>query len=197
MSKAELRDTLLPQLRQLTVAAVATASARVQQRLQELLATMKAPMLIGYAATEWELRVDGALTAWRQAGGLTGAPRACAGGYEIAAAPPLDGWQPGRFGILEPPSTAERVSDAITRTAAWLVPGIAFTSNGTRLGRGGGFYDRLLADSTGLRIGVAHHFQVVDDIPSAAHDIHMDIIVTDRQAVVVNHEKLTTATHKG
>ena len=60
-----------------------------------------------------------------------------------------------------------------------LVPGVAFTRNGHRLGRGGGYYDRLLSTlpENVIRIGVCHEIQVVEEIPLEAHDAVMDEIL--------------------
>jgi 5-formyltetrahydrofolate cyclo-ligase len=64
----------------------------------------------------------------------------------------------------------------------FLVPGLAFTSHGGRLGRGGGFYDRLLprrrAESTA--IGICFSLQVVEDLPREAHDQLVDAVITER-----------------
>jgi 5-formyltetrahydrofolate cyclo-ligase len=60
-----------------------------------------------------------------------------------------------------------------------IVPGIAFDRRGHRMGRGGGFYDRLLPNLRAFNIGVCFSFQMFDTIPSAAHDIAMDRVVTE------------------
>ena len=62
-----------------------------------------------------------------------------------------------------------------------LVPGLAFTADGLRLGRGGGFYDRLLAncESRTRRIGVCFAAQIVDALPTAAHDQSVERVVTE------------------
>jgi len=62
-----------------------------------------------------------------------------------------------------------------------VVPGLAFTAGGQRLGQGGGWYDRYL---TGIRhdcltIGVCFPEQLLADVPTEAHDITLDIVVTD------------------
>jgi 5-formyltetrahydrofolate cyclo-ligase len=64
-----------------------------------------------------------------------------------------------------------------------LVPGLAFSKDRHRLGRGGGFFDRLLAGSAAkaFKIGICFSFQLVDTVPTEAHDIVMDAIVTDRE----------------
>lgn len=65
--------------------------------------------------------------------------------------------------------------------AAWIIPALAFTEDGARLGYGGGWYDRMLsvADADSLKIGVAHAFQIVEELPAEPHDIRMDLLVTD------------------
>ena len=86
----------------------------------------------------------------------------------------------GPMNIPEP-AAAETVEPG--EVAVWILPGLAFTTDGKRLGYGGGWYDRLLAAAgdDAVKIGVAHDFQVVDDLPVAAHDIFVDRVVTDRE----------------
>ncbi|MFL6530221.1 MAG: 5-formyltetrahydrofolate cyclo-ligase [Chthoniobacterales bacterium] len=62
-----------------------------------------------------------------------------------------------------------------------LVPGLAFSRDGHRLGRGGGFYDRLLAGRArdAAKIGVAFALQLRNDVPRAEHDVILDAVVTD------------------
>ena len=83
----------------------------------------------------------------------------------------------GPMNILEP-AEAEIVKPQ--DVSVWIVPGLAFTKSGKRLGYGGGWYDRLLAASAedALKIGVAYEFQLVDDLPSEQHDILLDRAVT-------------------
>ncbi len=83
----------------------------------------------------------------------------------------------GPMSILEP-AEAEIVKPQ--DVSVWIVPGLAFTKDGKRLGYGGGWYDRLLAAAAkhSLKIGVAHEFQVVGDLPSEQHDILLGRVVT-------------------
>ena len=83
----------------------------------------------------------------------------------------------GPMNILEP-ADAEIVKPQ--DISVWIVPGLAFTKDGKRLGYGGGWYDRLLAATAqnALKIGVAHEFQIVDDLPSEQHDILLDRVVS-------------------
>ena len=84
----------------------------------------------------------------------------------------------GPMGILEP-AEAEIVTPKTVEV--WPVPGLAFTRNVQRLGYGGGWYDRLLADAPkkAWKVGVAYSFQVVDDLPSEPHDVPLAGVVDD------------------
>jgi 5,10-methenyltetrahydrofolate synthetase len=61
-----------------------------------------------------------------------------------------------------------------------IVPGLAFTKHGARLGRGGGFYDRALPEfKKAFRAGVAFPFQIVSNLPTSGHDVFLDMVVTN------------------
>ncbi|HEV7405910.1 MAG TPA: 5-formyltetrahydrofolate cyclo-ligase [Chthoniobacteraceae bacterium] len=66
-----------------------------------------------------------------------------------------------------------------------LVPGVAFTRDGRRLGRGGGYYDRLLAalPASAARLGVCFEMQILEDLPDEPHDRKVDAVVTERPDV--------------
>lgn len=61
----------------------------------------------------------------------------------------------------------------------WIVPGLAFTRAGGRLGYGGGWYDRLLGAAApwAVALGVAHAFQIVDELPVEPHDRTLSAVV--------------------
>ncbi len=93
----------------------------------------------------------------------------------------LDELESTRWGLREPPLRAEREA-VVDDFGIVLVPGLAFDAAGGRLGRGGGFYDRLLAERDPAKtrlIGVGFAFQLVEGtLPMAAHDVRLDEIVT-------------------
>ncbi|MCL2309974.1 MAG: 5-formyltetrahydrofolate cyclo-ligase [Proteobacteria bacterium] len=87
---------------------------------------------------------------------------------------------PGFRGILEPLPERPLVSP---ETIDWvLTPGVAFTRSGDRLGYGGGFYDRLLAHmpSHVPRVAGAFGVQIIDTLPTDAHDCPVDVVYTER-----------------
>ena len=59
----------------------------------------------------------------------------------------------------------------------WIVPGVAFTISGIRLGYGMGIYDRLLASATGITYGISHQCQKSDDLPQSSWDVVMDKVL--------------------
>jgi 5-formyltetrahydrofolate cyclo-ligase len=89
---------------------------------------------------------------------------------------PAEHLRPGAYGIREPASECP-VHD-LNKLDFLLIPGVGFSFTGRRLGRGKGHYDRLLAEATGRKCGVAFDWQVTDEIPVEDHDIFLDCIVT-------------------
>jgi 5-formyltetrahydrofolate cyclo-ligase len=83
---------------------------------------------------------------------------------------------PGQFGIREP--SAGSIEIPLTQLDLILVPGIAFDWHGHRLGRGQGFYDRLLEKFRGIKCGIAFAEQVVEAVPVEKLDVKMDFILT-------------------
>lgn len=81
------------------------------------------------------------------------------------------------YGGVQPSSDAEEmIPDVI------FVPGLGFTANGDRIGRGGGHYDRWLAENRKtIAVGMAWDPQIVDSLPVEEHDQHMDFVITPTQ----------------
>jgi len=75
----------------------------------------------------------------------------------------------GYHGILEP---AEIFEIAPSDIGVWIVPGLAFTRDGRRIGYGGGWYDRYLSAAVpgALALGVAYRFQMLEDLPTDSRD---------------------------
>lgn len=91
-------------------------------------------------------------------------------------------WEPGvplypaGFGTLAPPDDAPRVEPDVV-----IMPLLGFDDRGTRLGYGGGYYDRTLSalDKQPRLIGYAFAAQELDHIPRAPHDVPLDLVVTE------------------
>jgi 5-formyltetrahydrofolate cyclo-ligase len=97
--------------------------------------------------------------------------------YEAAAFGGMEGLEPGAFGVREPSSELPRVP--WERLDLILVPGLAFDRLGRRLGRGRGYYDRILSLApSARRWGVAFDCQIVETVPSERHDLNVHTLVT-------------------
>ena len=66
-----------------------------------------------------------------------------------------------------------------------VVPAVAYDRKGNRVGRGKGYYDRLLKDTKALKIGVAYDFQLVDQIDTEDHDVGVDIVITPSATITI------------
>lgn len=86
-----------------------------------------------------------------------------------------EGMRPGEcFGIMEP--TGMRC-EALEDVELILVPGIAFDRAGNRLGRGKGYYDKILKKTPAWKIGICFDFQVLEKVPCEIHDVKMDEVI--------------------
>jgi len=90
----------------------------------------------------------------------------------------------GRFGILEPIG-ATGLAGADNQNFSVFVPGVVFDARGNRLGRGAGYYDRLLGRFCGsARIaGLAYELQIVEAVPAQDWDYGMHFIVTEERTI--------------
>ena len=86
----------------------------------------------------------------------------------------------GPFGIYEPEGTNPVDMNTVADGSLLIVPGVAFTKDGKRLGRGKGFYDRFMAKYKNKfsKMGICFDFQLVDDIPVYENDIKVDKVIS-------------------
>lgn len=88
----------------------------------------------------------------------------------------------GAFNIEEP--DGDNTAD-INDIEMIVVPGVAFDRRGNRVGRGKGFYDRLLHDSHAVTIGVGYGCQLVDDFEPEEHDVPLDYVITEHGIIKI------------
>jgi 5-formyltetrahydrofolate cyclo-ligase len=83
---------------------------------------------------------------------------------------------PGYHGIGEPLASCARFD--LKALDFIMAPGLGFARNGSRLGRGKGYYDDLLRGASGWKCGVAFDWQIVAEIPTDGRDVFLDCIMT-------------------
>lgn len=86
----------------------------------------------------------------------------------------------GAYGIIEPDI---RLSRPVKIDMA-IIPGVAFDTDKTRIGRGRGYYDKLLSRIETYKIGIAYHIQLLSHLPCRPHDIKMDCIITEKETII-------------
>ena len=147
----------------------------VEDRALGAAISAKGPIAV-YLASKEEIDLADFITAALSFGCAVFAPRWNGTDYELVRLQDFATLVKGPHGILEPPAgPAVRPEDV----RAWLVPGLAFTKDGGRLGYGGGWYDRLLCSAAmqSPKIGIAYGFQLVDELPTEPHDIRLTSVV--------------------
>lgn len=90
---------------------------------------------------------------------------------------------PGKYGLLEPrPELPAASADYVQQHIVFVTPAVACTRRGVRLGRGGGFYDRMLELAGRDAVGVIYDCQLAEELPAEPHDKPLDFIVTESGA---------------
>lgn len=91
----------------------------------------------------------------------------------------------GAYGIREPDSASCIQLNSLNEVELVLLPGVAFTRQGARLGYGGGFYDKLLATvaKPPLLVAAAYSLQLVDYLPEEETDKRVDWLMTEQEAI--------------
>jgi 5-formyltetrahydrofolate cyclo-ligase len=178
-AKAAFRQKILERLEGMSPTHRAEASALACKVLERQQAWQRAQSILFYASTALELDVWRLVEDSLAAGKLVALPRYEPSGDRYAACRIQNAGADlaaGRFGIREPAAHCEQLD--FGRIDLVLVPGVAFDNSGRRLGRGKGYYDRLLEQAQSRTCGVAFDEQVVTELPHEAHDIQVDSLVT-------------------
>ena len=175
MTKKELRQQI-KQLKAMTPAAVREVEAdMVFNKIRSMPVWQHAQHILCYWSLPDELPTHEAVNRWLALGKNIYLPRVKGDDLEIVpylGPESLD--DNNKFHIGEP------VGDAVDASCLELiiVPAVALDKQRNRLGRGKGFYDRLLSTTTCPTIGVACGFQLVDEVPVEPHDRPLDYVVT-------------------
>ena len=151
------------------------ASAAIFSAVERLPEFRAARTVAVFAALPDEPATDEVLARWASTRRVV-LPRVEGDAMRVYACRP-DALVFGAFGILVPQGERPCPAGEIDLV---VCPGVAFTADGRRLGRGRGYYDRYLGDPAfrGFRVGVCYAHQLVDDLPVEPHDVRMDRVIT-------------------
>ena len=176
--KADWRRQVRESVRALSPEERATASHTLCERLRALPIWQQSRTVLCFAPLADEPNITPLIQETIEAGKQVALPRfdATSQKYRPACVSAVSELVAGAFGTLEP--GAECPALALNPLDLILVPGVAFDFAGRRLGRGKGYYDRLLAEVPGHRCGVAFDRQLVARLPEEPHDMRVDSILT-------------------
>jgi len=184
-TKEELRRQMRTRLAAQSAADVRVKSADIWERLSVLGEFATASQLLVYVSKEVEVDTRGLIQQLLAMGRQVCVPW-FDGAKEQYVASELSDFAldvaARKFGILEPKPEAVRPV-ACDQIDVALVPGLAFDETGNRLGRGMGYFDRLLRDVRGIRIALAYDFQLLSKVPTEVHDTSVDFIVTEKRVL--------------
>jgi 5-formyltetrahydrofolate cyclo-ligase len=177
--KAALRKQVHAALQKIVPAARVAATAQISARLKAQEFWKKAAAILFFAPLPGEVDVWPLLEETLATGKTVALPRFDPAEQSYVACRVQNlrtEIVPGLFGVREPHGGCVEIP--LGRLDLVLVPGVAFDLNGRRLGRGKGFYDRLLPETNGVKCGLAFDEQIVAEIPTGRLDVPMDFVLT-------------------
>ncbi len=176
--KAELRSLIRRARRGLDDEQRRAAAEAVAEKLVSVDALVSSKIVLAYMPMKYELDILPAVEKLRSRGVKAAFPLCIEnGGLRLFIPAERNGFKVGAYGILEPdPDTAEEI--APEELDAIILPAIGFDRSCSRLGQGGGYYDRLLARTSCLTVAVGFDCQLVDEVPVEETDKPVDIVVT-------------------
>ncbi len=183
ISKAMMRKTMLHHRESQSSSAMQLSSRKAQQALLAEKLWQEARCVALYMPTKGEVQTQLlASQAW-ECGKKVFLPRCNptqAGHMDFVACRDMHDLVQGKYGIWEPnPSLPAQDLGMVDMV---LIPGLAFTRQGQRLGFGGGYYDRFLSKSENqhvTRVGMAFSWQILDTLPTQPWDISIQALVSD------------------
>jgi len=174
----------------------AKAGLELYRQLSCLEAFTKASLVLSYASMNDEISTDEIRAGLMDSTKTLALPRISNDGmdfYILRKDTPLeDQLETGSYSIREPKQNLIKLSHTdITPSCIVLVPGRAFTTEGKRLGRGKGFYDKYfhsffssLQYAKPYFAGICYECQILTDLPCEDHDITVDCIVTENRIIM-------------
>jgi 5-formyltetrahydrofolate cyclo-ligase len=181
--KRELRERARAVLLTISEAERQRRGEAIAARIWQVEELARARTILVYAAVPHEVPTASVVSEAERRGISVLYPRCLADRPELALHQVTrpDELVPGRFGIPEPLASCPEIPDG--QVDAALVPGLLWDRHGARLGRGAGYYDRLLTRSgwRGFTCGLFFSEQEVQRLPTDPWDAHLDVIVTERE----------------
>ncbi len=177
MDKATLRKEIRKLKRAMTEEEILLRSQRLCEKFLKCDSYKKADTVYGYLPYNQEVRTWYLLSQAMKDGKKVAVPKVYGEEMRFIYITDFSQIETGYCGIPEPIADAPVAND---KDALVLMPGLAFDTDGRRIGYGGGFYDRFLsAEPDHPTIALCYDFQVRNDLPVEAFDIPVDLVIWD------------------
>ena len=175
MDKSELRRQIRAQKRAMTEEQIVSASEKLGQLFCACDAYKEAKTIYGYLPYNQEVRTVPMLEQAIADGKKVAVPKCYGDQMRFIYMDDLSKVEKGYAGIPEPVADEPVADDP---TALVLMPGLAFTEKGDRMGYGGGFYDKFLAaEPDHPTVALCYSFQMVEELPTEEYDIPVDLVL--------------------
>lgn len=181
--KKKLRKEILDRLKSQDKTEVLRKSLVIKKRLFENKEFKKARCVVFFVSMEKEVDTHQMIDEGIRMGKIVGVPVVFKGKKDLVISQitnRIKQLEIGPYGIRQP--KAEEIRPISFKDIELvLVPAVAFDRNGNRLGRGKGYYDRFLKKISkhALTIGLCFDFQIVESIPTLAHDIPVQMFISN------------------
>lgn len=173
--KSSLRRLWLEKRDNFSADFIDIASKKIQKNLKKIDAYVAAKTIACYYSIGSEVKTHGILQEVLSEGKTLALPRVEGDGLVFCDVRKFEDLEKGEFGIMEPKQNCP----PLTEFDAIIVPAIAMTVDGRRLGYGRGFYDRFLADTTATTIALAYSKTILKNIPHSKNDVVIQWVATE------------------
>lgn len=181
MDKVAMREEMHKRCAKFTPKELTKNSNAIASHISVSRLCLEGKVIMGFLATHGEVNIDKSLQQAISDGKIVCVPQILEGEGNMQAVrlTSLKGLGRDRFGIRTPKEPCEVVAPEDIDVV--LTPGLAFTEQGARLGKGKGYYDRFLPRCTkAVPVGVGFDAQVVKELPTQGHDANIRYLVTEK-----------------
>ena len=175
MDKASIRRQIREKKHAMTQEEILLRSEKLGQLLAQSQVYQSAKTIYGYLPYNQEVRTVPMLERALQDGKKVAVPKVYGDTMRFIYLEDMSCVETGYAGIPEPVADEPVAED---KTALVLMPGLAFTKEGDRMGYGGGFYDRFLAEEPNHpTVALCYEFQILESLPTEEYDIPVDCVL--------------------
>ena len=192
MTKAHIRNQIRLMKKSLSGEQIALSGKEVLAKLQNFPPFLEADIIYCYASYNQELPTTGIMEYAFKRGKTVALPKVEGENIRFYVITDLSQITSGYQGILEP-ITDKLLTPTKKTPGLMLLPGLAFSHSGERLGYGGGFYDRYLSavqERALITCGLGYDFQIREVIPVEENDRSIDYLITPSKVVKCAHTKV-------